>query len=49
MIDLASRVPKRTRVLVANDTESVRALFEKLLTNEGCQVISVEDGIEALA
>lgn len=49
MIDSASRTPpRRSRVLVADDTESIRVLFEKLLTNEGHQVISVEDGIAAL-
>jgi putative two-component system response regulator len=48
VIEWASQVPRRTRVLVADDTESIRALFYKLLTNEGHQVISVEDGIKAL-
>lgn len=48
MIDSTSYVSRRTRVLVADDTESIRALFEKLLTHEGYQVISVGDGIEAL-
>jgi len=47
-VDSASAVSRRARVLVADDTESIRALFQKLLTNEGHQVISVEDGIEAL-
>jgi putative two-component system response regulator len=35
-------------VLVADDTESVRALFRKLLAAEGHEVIAVPDGIEAL-
>lgn len=48
MIDSASRTRRRTRVLLADDTESIRALFEKLLTTEGHQVITVEDGIAAL-
>jgi putative two-component system response regulator len=39
---------RRPRVLVADDTDSVRALFEKLLAGDGYQVISVADGLEAL-
>jgi putative two-component system response regulator len=38
----------RTTVLVADDTESVRLLFEKLLAAEGYTVVSAEDGIAAL-
>lgn len=37
-----------TRVLVADDTESIRVLFEKLLTGDGYQVTIVEDGLQAL-
>ena len=48
MIVPASQSPRRTRVLVADDTESIRALFQKLLTNEGHHVVSVEDGMAAL-
>jgi putative two-component system response regulator len=44
----ASQSPRRTRILVADDAESIRALFHKLLTNEGHHVISVEDGMAAL-
>ena len=33
---------------MADDTDTIRALFEKLLTNDGYQVISAVDGIEAL-
>ena len=40
--------PRRTRVLVADDTESIRALFQKLLANEGHHVVCVEDGMAAL-
>jgi putative two-component system response regulator len=39
---------RRARVLVADDTESVRALFRKLLANEGYDVIAVADGAAAL-
>lgn len=38
----------RTTVLVADDTESVRVLFEKLLATEGYTVIGAEDGIAAV-
>jgi len=48
MIVPASQSPRRTRVLVADDTESIRALFQKLLTNEGHHVVAVEDGMAAL-
>jgi putative two-component system response regulator len=48
MIVPASQSPRRTRVLVADDTESIRALFRKLLTNEGHHVVCVEDGMAAL-
>ena len=49
MIDTTATVTRRTRVLVADDTESVRALFRKLLAAEGHDVIAVADGVEALA
>ena len=49
MIDTTATVTRRTRVLVADDTESVRALFRKLLIAEGHDVIAVQDGAEALA
>ena len=39
---------RQPRILVADDTDTIRALFEKLLTNDGYQVISAVDGIEAL-
>src|SRR5688572_1609164 len=37
-----------TRVLVADDTDSIRALFEKLLAGDGYQVTCVVDGLQAL-
>ena len=41
--------PRRsTRVLVADDTDSIRVLFEKLLTTDGYQVTSIPDGLQAL-
>jgi cyclic di-GMP phosphodiesterase len=49
MIESATASTRRQpRVLVADDTDTVRALFEKLLTSDGYQVISAVDGIEAL-
>jgi putative two-component system response regulator len=39
---------RRPRVLVADDTESIRALFQKLLTADGYHVICVEDGDQAV-
>jgi putative two-component system response regulator len=41
-------IPRSTRVLIADDTDSVRALFRKLLTADGHEVIAVADGIAAL-
>ena len=48
MIDSTRAISRRTRVLVADDTESIRELFERLLTSEGYQVVTVGDGFEAL-
>jgi putative two-component system response regulator len=41
--------PRRSRVLVVDDAESIRTLFERLLTLDGHDVISVADGAAALA
>ncbi len=38
----------RTTVLIADDTESVRLLFEKLLAAEGYHVVTADDGLAAL-
>ena len=43
-----SHVPRRSRVLVADDTESVRSLFRKLLVADGHDVVSAADGASAL-
>ena len=40
--------PRRSRILVADDTESVRTLFNRLLTADGHEVIAVADGAAAL-
>src|ERR1700741_4546877 len=42
-------LPRRSRILVADDTESIRALFRKLLARDGHEVIDVGDGEAALA
>ena len=47
-VDTPSTPTRRTRVLVADDTESVRSLYHKLLTADGYQVIAAEDGVAAL-
>jgi putative two-component system response regulator len=44
----ANQVRRRPRILVADDTDTIRALFEKLLAGDGYQVISAADGLEAL-
>jgi cyclic di-GMP phosphodiesterase len=39
---------RRSRVLVADDTESIRSLFNRLLAADGYEVISAADGAAAL-
>jgi len=39
---------RRSRVLIADDTESVRSLFERLLSTDGHEVVSAPDGRSAL-
>ena len=39
---------RRSRVLVADDTDSIRALYRKLLSGDGHEVIAVGDGVAAL-
>ena len=46
---LSAPASRRSCVLVADDTESIRALYRKLLAADGHEVIAVSDGIEALA
>jgi len=45
----SSAAPRRSRVLVADDTESIRLLYRKLLATDGHEVIDVADGVAALA
>src|ERR1044072_2576010 len=42
------QITRRSRVLVADDTESVRSLFERLLSSDGHEVVSAKDGRAAL-
>jgi len=51
LIEIAAHttVQRRGRVLVADDTESIRVLFRKLLATDGHEVIDVGDGESALA
>jgi putative two-component system response regulator len=50
VIDFASQspAPRRSVILVADDTESIRTLFRKLLGADGHEVIDVADGLAAL-
>jgi putative two-component system response regulator len=48
MSDLPPQAPRRSRVLVADDTESIRTLFRRLLISDGHDVISAADGAAAL-
>jgi putative two-component system response regulator len=41
--------PRRSRILVADDTDSIRALYRKLLAGDGHEVVDVADGEAALA
>jgi putative two-component system response regulator len=40
---------RRGRVLVADDTDSIRSLFTRLLAAEGYDIVGVSDGVDALA
>jgi DNA-binding response OmpR family regulator len=48
MMDRSAPVHRRSRVLVADDTESIRALFRKVLMADGHEVLSAADGAAAL-
>jgi putative two-component system response regulator len=43
-----TQLTRRSRVLVADDTDSVRALFTRLLSADGHEVITAPDGAAAL-
>lgn len=48
MSDFPPQPARRSRVLVADDTESIRTLFRRLLIADGHDVISAGDGAAAL-
>jgi putative two-component system response regulator len=48
MSELGGPVQRRSRVLIADDTESIRSLFSKLLRADGHEVLSAADGAAAL-
>jgi putative two-component system response regulator len=48
MSEFSVQGPRRSRVLVADDTESIRLLFRRLLTGDGHDVIVASDGAAAL-
>jgi putative two-component system response regulator len=48
MMPLRPHAVRRSRILVADDTESVRSLFRKLLMSDGHDVVSAGDGVAAL-
>jgi putative two-component system response regulator len=43
-----SHAPRRSRVLVVDDADSIRMLFQRLLTADGHDVLGAADGEEAL-
>ena len=43
-----TQAPRRSRILVADDTESVRSLFHRLLVADGHDVVIAADGAAAL-
>ena len=48
MSDAAPQIPRRSKILVADDTESVRTLFRRLLIADGHEVVMASDGASAL-
>ena len=45
----ASVASKKLRVLVVDDSATIRRSAETMLANEGCEVITAENGFEALS
>jgi putative two-component system response regulator len=48
MSDTISPPPRRSRILVVDDADSVRLLFQRLLGSDGHEVICAVDGVSAL-
>jgi len=45
----ASSTSRKLRVLVVDDSATIRRSAETMLANEGCEVITAENGFEALS
>lgn len=45
----AAATAKKLRVLVVDDSATIRRSAETMLANEGCEVITAENGFEALS
>jgi len=45
----ANSTAKKLRVLVVDDSATIRRSAETMLANEGCEVITAENGFEALS
>ena len=48
MNEILTPITRRSRILVVDDTESVRSLFRKLLSSDGHDVVAAADGAAAL-
>jgi putative two-component system response regulator len=48
LIAPVSPAPRRSRILVVDDAEGIRMLFQRLLTAEGHEVVSAADGVSGL-
>lgn len=48
-VDSNSSMPGTLKVMVIDDSKTIRKSAESLLTKEGCEVITANDGFEALA
>jgi putative two-component system response regulator len=48
MSEILTPITRRSRVLVVDDTESVRSLFRRLLMSDGHEVVMAADGAAAL-
>jgi putative two-component system response regulator len=49
LVTESSPAPRRSRVLIADDRESIRSLFHRLLSADGHEVVLAPDGASALA
>ena len=49
LVSESSPGARRSRVLIADDRESIRSLFSRLLSEDGHEVVLAPDGASALA